>query len=319
MYQSSLSEAFSFHDVPAPDYFLAVGLKKSYGAALGADDQRGAAISYAVANEISNVRALSSVVGLVSGGAAGVAVAATAASIFPYTVGIAAAAAQGLSISGSTTAYVATVSSTASLTTGLAAAGAGAVVALAVIIGIQAGIKAVTNQQMIDQLNALGKTLAAVQATLPDLTTYLNDDQGRYKLNAAFVIQTLPDTPYTGPLLPHHAGTDPDLAILPEGGTGVGVLFGVSRRFRTGTRTRCPSRPWAATSTRPSPAGRTARTADSMTPTIHYLDWDRQSDDGIATRREVSGSAQRQRQTVVPCRYNHGIVHTVTRHPVPAM
>ncbi len=294
---SPLNSALTFPATPAASYFMAVGLKKSYGAALAANNQHGAAISYALVNEMSGVRVYSAAAGLVSGIAAAAGAAATAASIFPYTVGIAAAAAEGLSISEST-AYVALVSSTAPLTTALATAGAGAIVAIAVTIAIQAGMQAVNNETQIDELNLLGSTLASVQATQPDLSTFLNDDQGRYKLNAAFVIQTLPDTPATTPLPAHVTSTDPDLAVLPEGGTGSGVSS-AQATFQDWNKNQVTITTWGGYFLQTTASVNGGPTDSSITPTIHYLDWS--GNQMTASRRGASFLVLRNGSTQPSC------------------
>lgn len=267
-YPNPLGQLFSFPATPAPSYFLAVGLKKSYGAALAADNQQGAAISYALANDISNVRALSAAVGIVSGVAAGGAVAATAAAIFPLSVGLSATVAAGLS--SATPAAIAAATTLAPTITAVTAAGAGAIIALAVSIGVQAGIQAVNNQAQIDQLNALSKTQESMQASQPDLSAFLNDDQGRYKLKAAFVAQTLPDTPSTESLPPHDPDTDPALAILPEGATGTGTSS-AEATFQDWNRIKVSITTRGGYFLQTTVSGDTSYV--SITPTIQYLDW----------------------------------------------
>lgn len=267
-YPNALASLFTFPATPAPDYFLAVGLKKSYGAALAAGNQQGTAISYALANDISTVRVLSSAAGLASGLAAGGAVAATAASLFPLSVGLPATVAAG--ISSATPASLAAAAAAAPMITALTAASAGAVIALAVTIGIQAGIQAVNNQAQIDQLNSLSKTQQSMQASQPDLGEFLNSNQGRDKFNAAFVIQTLPDTPGTDSLPPHDPATDPNLAILPEGAAGVGTSS-AEATFQDWNNIK------VSITTRGGYFLQTIVSGGvpyvSITPTIHYLDW----------------------------------------------
>ncbi len=269
--QSPLSIAFSFPATPAASYFLAVGLKKSYGAALAANNQYGAAISYATANNMPNATALPLAVGAGTGVGAALAVAGTAASIFPATVGVAAATAAGVEVSFSS-AYVAAVSATAPLTTGLATAGAGAIIAVAVAIAIQAGIQAVNNQAQIDQLNGLNATLTSVQASDPDLSTFLNDDQGRYKLNATFVTQTLPDTPSTAPLPQHQAGTDLDLSVAPEGDSGVGTSS-AQATYQDWNQNQVSITTWGGYLIQTVTSSDGKNSSSSITPTMHYLDW----------------------------------------------
>ena len=174
-----------------------------------------------------------------------------------------------------------------------------------------------TNQAEIDQLNALGKTLATAQATQPDLTTFLNDDQGRYKLNAAFVIQTLPDTPSTGPC---RRTVRVRTRIWPSCRKAVPVS-GTPRRsatFQDWNKNKVSITTGAATSPRQSPAGRTTRRPISITPTIHYLDWD--GNQMTASRRGAkflvlrNGSANRRALPIQSRDCPHSL-----RNPVPAM
>src|SRR5689334_8476073 len=74
--------------VPAPNYFLAVGLKKAYGAALAADSQTGTAAAWVIGNDIKYTAALPLGAGLAAGTVTSIAVAASASQIFPSSVGL---------------------------------------------------------------------------------------------------------------------------------------------------------------------------------------------------------------------------------------
>jgi len=84
----SLGDLFGHAQAPDKDYFLAVGLKKSYGAITAAHPQ-GAAIEAATGNKLLNAVGVGGLAGALSGAAvlAGITsalIAANVASIFPY-------------------------------------------------------------------------------------------------------------------------------------------------------------------------------------------------------------------------------------------
>lgn len=268
--------------VPAPNYFLAVGLKTAYGAALSADSQTGTGSAWVIGNDIKYTAALPLGAGLGAGVAASVSVAATASQIFPSSVGLAARIAAGLDV---LQVFANAASDAAPFITGMSAAGAGAIVVAAVAIAIQAGIEAITNQQETDQMNALSGTLQSIKSTAPDLSSYLSDDQVRFRLQAAFAIQTLPDTPSTAALPQPTSGADLEFQIVPQNGTGgpqtAQATYQDWNKNNISMSTWRPAPPSSQTGSTPTGGyfilskltsdGSTA--PFSLTPTINYLDW----------------------------------------------
>jgi Dockerin type I domain len=263
--------------VPEPNYFLAVGLKSAYGAALSAGSQTGTAGAWVIGNDIKYTAALPLGAGLGAGVVTSVSVAAAASQIFPSSVGLAARVAAGLDV---LQASLSAASDAAPFVTGMSAAGAGAIVVAAVAIAIEAGIQAITNQQEIDQMNALSGTLQSIKSTPPDLSSYLNDQPSQFRLEAAFAIQTLPDTPSITTLPQPTAGSNIEFQITPQNGSA-GPLT-PQATYQDWNKNNISITPWS-----PSAANSTAdgyfifskvnsdgsTTPFSLTPTINYLDW----------------------------------------------
>lgn len=261
--------------VPAPNYFLAVGLKKAYGAALSAGSQTGTASAWVIGNDIKYTAALPLGAGLGAGVVTSISVAAAASQIFPSSVGLAARVAAGLDV---LQASLSAASDAAPFVTGMSAAGAGAIVVAAVAIAIEAGIEAITNQQEIDQMNALSGTLQSIESTPPDLSSYLTDQSSLFRLEAAFAIQTLPDTPSTTALPQPTAGSDIEFQIVPQYGNAQPLTQQAT--YQDWNNNKISISPW-------SPPNSTAggyfilskinsdgsTTPFSLTPTINYLDW----------------------------------------------
>jgi hypothetical protein len=189
----------------------------------------------------------------------------------------------------------------------MSAAGAGAIVVAAAI-----AIQAITNQQEIDQMNALNGTLQSIESTPPDLSSYLNDDPDRFRLEAALAIQTLPDTPSTTVLPQPTSGSGLEFQIVPQNGNAQPVTKQAT--YLDWNKNKISISSW-------SPANSTAggyfilskissdgsTTPFSLTPTINYLDWSGNPNDRVAGQRGLSGCTKWQHSAHVPCRPSHKI------------
>ncbi|HEY7389766.1 MAG TPA: dockerin type I domain-containing protein [Bryobacteraceae bacterium] len=89
-----------------------------------------------------------------------------------------------------------------------------AVILLAAEIGIEAGIQFFDYNQAVSEVQDLVNA-AKAPTPVPDLASYLNDSTGLYKVQMAFIAQTMPEAPSTQPLPQHRPGTDAVFIIHP--------------------------------------------------------------------------------------------------------
>jgi hypothetical protein len=212
---SSLNTLFSGPPVPAASYFIAYGLKNSYGASAATFPNFGLLLAQTEAS-VGEEIGIGAAAGAVVADIVGIAVAASIGAAIALgtangTAAVAAASAAFI-VSGATATAVGPV---------LLVAGPVAIVLIAVAIGVAAGLQAFSNQQNLNDSNNLSNTLTQVTNTPPDLTAMATDSSGvgLTKLYETLVAQTLPDVPSTA-TLPAHQTTDPSFLLAPSGGTG---------------------------------------------------------------------------------------------------
>lgn len=209
--------------VPAGSYFLAYGLKNSYGQP---------ALTYA------NFGSLVAGVGLsmgeqigIAAGAGAVLVGSVGAAVYASTTA-ALAALESLAFSnvGASSANAAGIATfvvggetVESLGAGFLSSGPAVIVAIAIAIAVTAAMQVFSNQQAINDLNNLNNKLNQARSTPPDLNAFAKDSSGlgMLKLTETFTAQTLPETPATA-ALPAPRTADPQFII--SGGTPTSTL-----------------------------------------------------------------------------------------------
>jgi hypothetical protein len=204
-----LSNLFLGADAPDESYFLAYGLKNSYGKHASTNPDFGALVADTGIN-----------VGAAWGIGAGVAATIALASGVPIVVAAVNATvvgiAQGTLAGGGVIAASSSASATLAALPGALASAAGpvAIVLIAVLIGVAAGIKVFSTEKTKENLNKLNASLKQVTDTPPELSTFANDSSGVgiYKLEATLVARTVPDVPSTA-TLPFHSNDDLNFAI----------------------------------------------------------------------------------------------------------
>ena len=200
-----LSNVFLGAEAPDESYFLAFGLKNSYGKTASTNPEFGLLVADTGIN-----------VGLAAGIGAGIGAALATATAIPIVIstvnGLLALAA--IKAAASTVAVPA--ATTLSVLPGALAAAAGpvAIVLIGVLIGVAAGIKVFTTEKTKENLNKLNASLKQVTDTPPDLSTFASDSSGVgiYKLEATLVAQTVPDVASSA-ALPVHSSGDLNFAI----------------------------------------------------------------------------------------------------------
>ena len=194
-----LAGLFAPPPVPAESYFTAYGLKYSYGQPALTNPDFPSIIADTSANA-AEVWRIGGGVAAAAGVAVGAAVLITGllSAVSNVQLGVTAASAALGALPGALA----------------AAAGPLAIVAIAILIGVAAGLQAFNNDAAIRDLNNLSSKLAQAQSTLPDLSVYASDSSGLglYKLVSTFVAQTLPDVVSTT-TLPAHGVSDLNFAI----------------------------------------------------------------------------------------------------------
>jgi hypothetical protein len=163
---------------PSYDYFVAYGmLNSSYGKAIsdhvdGPTVQAETGISLGIA-----AGAIAVPTAAVAGLLTFAVLTKYLVQIFPYAVK------EGISTAGKGPAGVAAV-----------------LVFLAVVGGIIAGFQIFSGPSNTENLSKLNNKIAEAEANLPDLTAYIKTKEGRYKIHAAFVAQTLREFSSTQPM-----------------------------------------------------------------------------------------------------------------------
>src|SRR5262245_11168724 len=234
---------------PNYDYFIAYGLKNSYGKAVS-DHKNGPLVqSYTGISLGLAVGAIALPTSLISGLIVTALVIKNLKDIFPFAV------------------RVGQIFSTAF------EGGEAGVLAVLVIIAVMTlivgTIEVFSSDANAKNIAKLSSQLASAKANSPDLASFLPDKTGMYKLTATFTGLTLPDFPSTLPL-PAHQDTDLDLLVT-EGGQPVDHMGGAINYLD-----------WFGTSWSAKTYGgwlvqtgitKTGQAVDSITPTILYTDW----------------------------------------------
>jgi hypothetical protein len=267
---SPLNGLFGGPPVPAESYFLAYGLKNSYGAPA----QNYPNFAKVVANTQANTGEIFGI-GLSAGavvalGTAGL-IAGFSSSVFPLAFGsnVPELVAAGSWVVNSATAAELGVGETVGVFAGTAA-----IILVAVAIGVSAGMQAFANEQTINDLNNLNNTLTQVTNNKPDLSAFTQDSSGlgTFKLTETFVAQTLPGHPSTAALPVHRPGVDPGFAISPAAAPGSATPSeqwsyqdweGLSWTAQT-------SNGWFVQTCN---SGASCAEPNSLIAAIHYVDW----------------------------------------------
>lgn len=198
--QNNISNAFLAQPMPGPQYFLAVGLKKSYEAPLLNDPNAPAILGE---TQVFNISDYAYAV------VPGAATAALTAALYATEV-LAPYALRGYQVAGQLIGAITDALDIAVVSAGEAGV-AGGIVTVTAAIGIAAGLQ----NETVDE-NASGiLAMVAYNSSLTqncgiDLYTLLTDSTGvgNYKLLSTFTATTLPDVPSTVPLPARTEGTD---------------------------------------------------------------------------------------------------------------
>jgi hypothetical protein len=253
---SPLNALYGGPPVPAESYFTAYGMRMSY--ATPADTYRDFSTIVARTAIIQKqaVGILAASYALVAGGA--VALGVHLAGILSVGSGL---AADGVGILSFTT------------VDGLGAValtlGPAAIVLIAVMIGVTAGVQTFTRQAILDDLNNLSAQLAQAKAAPPDLLAFLNDTSGlgSYKIQLTLVAQTMPEMPSTN-ALPQHAATDLNFAF----GSSIPATVGDTLTYRDWDGNTWTAKTWGGWFVKTC-AGATCAQTESVSGSIDYVDW----------------------------------------------
>jgi hypothetical protein len=276
-----LSNVFLGAEIPDESYFLAYGLKNSYGklastnpdfGALVADTGINVGVAWGIGASIAATLALAT-------GATVTAVAVSAALAAATAAATVSAAAGAVSAGAATGVTAVALSSSATLSViGGSIGGALAValapfviVLLAAIIGVAAGIQVFTTENTKESLKKLNASLKQVTDTPPDLSTFANESSGLgiYKLEATLVAQTVPDVPSTATLPVHSAG-DLNFAIQTSTQSLPQVASTLSyQNWEGASWTTQTSGGWFVQTC----TGVNCRQSDSISADIRYVDW----------------------------------------------
>lgn len=264
---SPLNQLFSGPPVPAESYFLAYGLKYSYGSPAQTYSYFADLVARTQLN-VAEVFGIGLSAGAVVASASGGLIAAFSSELFPLAFGSNVpelfAAGEWL---GSGAAEALTFGEAAGV-----AGGAAAIILIAVAIGVSAGFQAFSNEQIINDLNNLSNTLTQVTNNKPDLSAFAADTTGlgTYKLNETFVAQTLPGFPSSAALPAHRPGTDAGFVISFVEGPGVG---GEELNYQDWYGLNWTARTYGGWFVQTCNSGSNCAQTDSMTAAIHYVDW----------------------------------------------
>jgi hypothetical protein len=255
--------------VPKEDYFLAYGLKKSYGAKADTDPNFSSLVTETGVN-VGEIAGISLAAGAVVLGAAAVlgvvvygalVAALTSFVTFGGAAGLASTTGLFVAISGQTVASIGIVG---------AIAGPALIVLLGIAIGVAAGIELFINQAQIDETNShLTAGYNNAFTTQPDLNAMATDTSGlgSYKLQLTLVSQTSPEVANTAALPQHRPGTDPAFAI---GSTISNTL--TYKDWKGNIWSAQTWGGWFVQTCANGPAS-TCPQADSIVASIRYVDW----------------------------------------------
>ncbi len=250
--------------VPAESYFLAYGLRHSYGAKADTDPNFASLVADSAisAGEIAGIAL----------GAGTVVAAAIAPALYVNLTASVAAGAIGTGDSF----FLLSSTTVTSLGIGGAVAGPVLIALFAVAVGVVAGIEVFSNQQTINDLNGLNNTLAQVTSTPPDLAAFVNDTSGlgTYKLETSLYSLTEPDTP-SAAALPAHGVTDATFSITPQSTGTAGITN--TLQYRDWQGNLWSTQTWGGWFVQNCSQGPTSQTAcqeaSSFTADLRYTDW----------------------------------------------
>ena len=249
-------------DAPDESYFLAYGLKNSYGKVAATNFDFGGLLADTGIN-----------VGLAAGIGAGIGAALATATAIPIVITTVNALLAIAAIKAAVSSVAVPAATTLSVLPGALAFAAGpvAIVLLGVLIGVAAGIKVFTTEKTKENLNKLNASLKQVTDLPPDLSAFANDSSGLgiYKLEATLVARTVPDVPSTA-MLPVHSGGDLNFAI--QTSTQSQSLVGSTLTYQN-----WEGASWSAQTSGgwfvQTCSGDTCRQGDSISADIRYVDW----------------------------------------------
>ncbi len=186
---------------PSYDYFIAYGmLKGSYGKAIS-DQANGPLVQAQTGISLGlAIGAVALPAATVTGVIVGAIVFTAIKQIMPYAF----------------RAFINTAAAGPLLSEVGTAAVAGTLVFLAVFAGVVAGFQIFSSAANEQNLANLNNKIASATATLPDLSKYVDDPVGKYKITAAFTAMTLPEFSSTQ-ALPLHQDTDGQFIITYRG------------------------------------------------------------------------------------------------------
>jgi hypothetical protein len=256
-------------EVPKEDYFLAYGLRNSYGAKADTEPNFSSLITETSVNvgEISGIGLAAGAVVLGAAAVAGVAVygallAALASYIsFGAVAGLSAGAGALTLVSGTTVAAIGLLG---------AIAGPALIVLLGIAIGVAAGIQLFINQAQVVETNShLTAGYNNAFTTQPDLYAMATDSTGlgSYKLQLTLVSQTSPEVASTAALPQHRPGMDPAFAI---GSTISNTL--TYKDWKGNIWSAQTWGGWLVQTCANGPASTCPQT-DSIIASIRYVDW----------------------------------------------
>jgi hypothetical protein len=261
----SLSSLFSGPSVPAETYFTAYGLEHSYGAASFLYKYFGSIVK-GTAVKVAEVVGISAVAGALVLAAAGV----TLTAIFTAT---AALLATGVSAgAGAVLGALVSASTITALGTAFLVTGPLIIIAIAIAIGVSAGMQAFNNQQTINDLNNLNNTLTQVTNTPPDLLAFAADPSGlgMYKLQSTIDAVTVPEVASTA-TLPTHQQSDLNFAVQTSTESSPTITSTLTYQDWDGVD-------WSAQTyggwfVQTCTSGANCPQSDSITADIQYVDW----------------------------------------------
>ncbi|MGH9772004.1 MAG: hypothetical protein ACRD4Q_09945, partial [Candidatus Acidiferrales bacterium] len=251
-------------EIPAQSYFIAFGLKNSYGKPAETFPYFGSLVADTGVN-VAAVAGISAGIAAVVLTGAGVALATSLSGALALGLGKAALAVH-------TAASVLSGSTVGTLGTAFLVAGPVAIVLIAIAIGVAAGIRVFSNEQAINELNNLNDTLKQVTDTPPDLSALATDSTGlgMYKLQSTFAAQTVPDVPATANL-PVHSGSDLSFAIQKSTETTPAVQTTLAYQDWNGRDWSAQT--WGGWFVQTCNSGANCPQADSINANLRYVDW----------------------------------------------
>ena len=141
-----------------------------------------------------------------------------------------------------------------------------------ILAGVVASIELASDQQQLDTLNNLSNTLAQETKTAPDLSGFINDSVGLTKVRMTLVGQTLPDVPSSAALPAHRSGTDLQFLISPASGGSAVKSDTLAYQDPLGAHWSAKTYGGWFVQTCNGATGTCAQT-DSLIADINYVDW----------------------------------------------